>query len=123
LPELWNAKYERYLGIRPKDFRQGILQDVHWSFGDLGYFPTYTLGNIYAAAWHRQIRAEMPDFDNRLRARDFAPILGWLSGKIHQFGRGKTGAELAQSITGGALSAEPLIEFLSARAARASQGS
>jgi carboxypeptidase Taq len=116
LPKLWNDKYEQYLGIRPKNNREGILQDVHWAFGDLGYFPTYTLGNIYAATWFQQIRSEMPDFDARVRALDFAPILNWLVKKIHKFGRAKTGAELVQSIAGHELTARPLIEFLRERA-------
>lgn len=115
LPEMWNAKYEQYLGIKPSNYSEGILQDVHWSFGDLGYFPTYSLGNIFAAQWWKQIRKEMPDIDDSIRAQEFGPILNWLKEKIHAVGRGQTSAELVRSITGGDLSAVPLIEFLSDR--------
>ncbi len=118
LPEMWNTKYRQYLGISPKSNREGILQDTHWSFGGIGYFPTYTLGNIYAAQWWKQIRKEMPDLDARIRAHDFVPILNWLKKKIHIVGRGQTSAELVRSITGGELSAWPLIDFLKERVQR-----
>ena len=116
LPEMWNAKYRQYLGITPKTNREGVLQDVHWSFGDFGYFPTYTLGNIYAAQWWKQISLELPDIDAQIRAQDFGKILSWLRQKIHTVGRGQTGAELVRSITGGPVSAQPLIDFLRQRA-------
>lgn len=117
LPEMWNQKYSQYLGIRPQTDSEGILQDIHWSFGDLGYFPTYTLGNLYAAHWWEQIQKDLPDLENRIRAHDFAPILKWHREKIHVHGRAKTSAELVKDITGGPLSPQPLIRFLRAKVA------
>lgn len=112
LPELWNDKYEKYLGMRPRNFSEGILQDIHWSFGDIGYFPTYTLGNLYAAHWWEQIQKDVPGVEGLIREHNFAPILKWHREKIHCHGRAKTSAELVKSITGGGLSPKPLIRFL-----------
>jgi carboxypeptidase Taq len=117
LPDMWNAKYEQYLGLRPPTFSQGILQDIHWSFGDLGYFPTYTLGNLFAAHWWEQINKDVPGVEALIRAHDFAPILQWHREKIHAHGRARTSSELVRDITGGPLSPQPLIRFLRAKVA------
>ncbi len=116
LPALWNEKYEKYLGITPKNNSEGILQDIHWAFGDIGYFPTYTLGNLYAAHWWQQIQKDLPGLHNSIRAHDFRPILKWLREKIHSVGRGQTSAELVRSVTGSDLSSQPLITFLEEKA-------
>ncbi len=111
LPEIWNQKYEDYLGIRPSSDATGILQDVHWSAGLFGYFPTYTLGNLFCAQYSEVLKADLPNFDALVRSRDFAPILGWLRGHIHQVGRGLTAPELIQKTTGMPLSADAFIRY------------
>ena len=115
LPGMWKAKYRQYLGIEPQTDSEGILQDPHWSFGDFGYFPTYTLGNLYAAHWWEQIQKEMPAIDDLIRAQNFQPILQWLSQKIHTVGRGQSSSELVRSITGRELSSRPLVSLLKNR--------
>jgi len=103
LPELWNAKMEEYLGIRPKTDAEGVLQDVHWSGGAFGYFPTYTLGNLYAAQFLNQAKKERPELDARIEAGDLLPLKGWLNEKIHRWGRQYTSGELVQKVCGEAL--------------------
>lgn len=87
LPELWNEKYESYLGIRPGNFSEGILQDSHWAGAAFGYFPTYTLGNLISGSLARIMKEEMKDFDELIRRGEFAPICEWLKVKIHSHGR------------------------------------
>ncbi|MGH2516299.1 MAG: carboxypeptidase M32, partial [Ktedonobacterales bacterium] len=85
LPRLWNAKYKEYLGIEPERDAEGVLQDIHWTSG-FGYFPTYTLGNLYAAQIYAVLRRSFPDFDERLAAGDTSFILGWLRQRMYQYG-------------------------------------
>jgi hypothetical protein len=87
LPGAWNERIRTDLGIDVPDDRRGCLQDVHWSIGALGYFPTYTLGNLYAAQLWSTIRAQVPDLDDRVSRGDFAPLLDWLVREIHVHGR------------------------------------
>jgi carboxypeptidase Taq len=117
LPEVWNAKVKQYLGIEVPDNRQGCLQDVHWSAGLIGYFPTYTLGNLYAAQFFEQARKDLGDLDAQFARGEFAPLLGWLRKNIHNLGRRYTAPELVQKITGKPLSSEPLLKYLKGKAA------
>ena len=112
LPELWDDKMEEYLGIRPDKNANGVLQDVHWSFGAIGYFPTYTLGNLYSAMWFNQAQIEIPGLDEKLAAGDLMPLRNWLKEKIHRHGRSKSAAELVKEITGQELSAQPFLDYL-----------
>ena len=112
LPQAWNDGMERFLGIRPSSDFEGVLQDVHWSFGLIGYFPTYTLGNLYAAQFMSQAQREIPDFSERLRTGDFSGLLGWLRSSIHSRGSRMTAAELVKEVTGEALQAGYLMEYL-----------
>ena len=100
LPGLWNDKMEAYLGIRPDTDAEGILQDIHWSFGGFGYFPTYLLGNLYAAQWMHTLRGAMPDLDAKIAAGDLLPIREWLRNNIHIHGRRYTTDELAVRVSG-----------------------
>ncbi len=102
LPEAWNERYLGYLGFRPANDAVGVLQDIHWSIGYIGYFPTYTLGNLYAAAISERLREDLP-VDDLVRAGDFAPILGWLRERIHRTGSVLPGEELMQQVTGAPL--------------------
>lgn len=112
LPAAWNQKYEDYLGICPPDASQGVLQDVHWSCGLFGYFPTYTLGNLYAAQFFEKMKEEIVDLDGCISRADFAPITAWLRKNIHGVGRAKTPQELVKDVTGKSLSQEAFIRYL-----------
>ncbi len=111
-PQAWNDRYERYLGIRPTSDRDGILQDVHWSAGLMGYFPTYTLGNLYAAQLMNAIADQLGNVDQLLEAGEFRGILQWLRDKIHVHGRCLPPAVLVQQATGQPISADPLVTYL-----------
>jgi len=86
LAELWNDEIERLLGIRPKSYDEGILQDIHWAHGTIGYFPTYSIGTLLAAQIGEYIRRDMPDFDEKILNKDFEPIKEWLRNKVHRYG-------------------------------------
>jgi len=117
LPGAWNEKMKKYFGITPPDAAHGVLQDIHWSFGAIGYFPTYTLGNLYAAQFFETARAELGDLDSQFAKGDFAPLLGWLQRKIHQQGQRYSAGQLVKEVTGKSLSAEPLLRHLRKKAA------
>ncbi|MAT68412.1 MAG: carboxypeptidase M32 [Planctomycetaceae bacterium] len=104
LPEAWRAAYQDLLGVTPPNDAQGVLQDVHWSGGSFGYFPTYALGNLYAAQFFAQAARDLGDLDAMFARGDFEPLLGWLREKIHRHGRRYSAAELVQRVTGRPLS-------------------
>jgi carboxypeptidase Taq len=112
LPEVWNAKYREYLGITPPNDSQGVLQDIHWSIGILGYFPTYALGNLVACQLWETIQKDLPDLDARIARRDFAPLLDWLRRNIHVHGGKFDPEELLQRVTGSGLQAAPYERYL-----------
>ena len=115
LPAAWNEKYRQYLGITPPDNRSGVLQDVHWSAGLIGYFPTYSLGNIYAAQFFGQAESELGDLGGAFARGDFRPLLDWLRERIHRHGQRHSAAALVERATGRPPSAVPLVEHLSAK--------
>ncbi len=115
LPDAWREKYRQYLGLTPPDDRSGVLQDVHWSAGLIGYFPTYTLGNLYAAQFFAQAKIELGDLQEPLAKGDFRPLTGWLREKIHRHGQRWSAAELAERVTGRGLAANALVEHLRAK--------
>jgi len=111
LPELWNETMEEYLGVKPANDAEGLLQDVHWSHGSFGYFPTYTLGNIISGMiWHN-IRKEI-SLEDRVREGDFEPIKKWLYEKIHRWGAAFSPQELAKRALGEPINPDHLIEYL-----------
>ena len=112
LPEIWNQKMQDYLGIIPNTNTEGVLQDVHWSFGGIGYFPSYSLGNLYAAQILQTIQKDLPDFYNYIENGQFDLIQVWLKEKIHQFGKLYTPNELIIKVTGEELNADYLVEYL-----------
>ncbi|AIC94519.1 carboxypeptidase M32 [Shouchella lehensis] len=118
LPKLWNDKMEEYLGIRPDHNGEGVLQDVHWSSGDFGYFPSYALGFIYAAQINQVIRKEIPDVDDLIRSENLEPIREWLTEQIHQYGAVKKPKELIAAMTGGGIDPQPLIHYLTEKYTR-----
>lgn len=117
VPAAWNDRYKKYLGITPPDAAKGCLQDVHWSAGLIGYFPTYTLGNLYAAQFFEQARKDLGDLDSMFARGEFRPLLEWLRHHIHRHGRRYSARELVQLVTGSDLSAEPLLRHLKDKAA------
>ncbi len=115
LPAAWNDAYKEALGLDVPSDREGCLQDVHWSFGLIGYFPTYTLGNLYAAQFWEKLREENTDLDDQISKGNFAPLLSWFRSRIHIHGRRYSPSQLCERATGKALSAEPLVNQLRAK--------
>jgi carboxypeptidase Taq len=112
LPAAWNEKYRQYLGIAPPDDADGVLQDVHWSAGLVGYFPTYALGNLYAAQFFAAARRDLGNLDAQFQRGDFASLRSWLAKRIYQHGRRFSAAELVERVTGRPLSHDDLITHL-----------
>ena len=112
LPEVWNEKYKEYLGIVPENDAEGVLQDVHWSDGSFGYFPSYALGYMYAAQIKQAMLKDLPDFDELLAKGNIEPIKEWLNEKIHQYGKMKKPLEILKETTGEGLNAQYLINYL-----------
>lgn len=111
LPQIWNDKYEKYLGIRPEDDLEGILQDVHWSAAEFGYFPSYALGYMYACQLYYAMKKEI-DVDQILSSDDYTPIRKWLTKNIHQFGASKKPNQLIYDATGEKLNPQYLLDYL-----------
>ncbi len=112
IPGVWNEKMKSYLGLDVASNAKGCLQDVHWSFGLLGYFPTYTLGNLHAAQQFEAIREAHPKLDEQMSRGDFSAVLNWTRENIHAKGRQFRSGELCEQITGKPLSADPLMRYL-----------
>ncbi|HEX6961860.1 MAG TPA: carboxypeptidase M32 [Lacipirellula sp.] len=110
LPAAWNEKYQKYLGITPPNDADGCLQDVHWSAGLFGYFPTYSLGNLYAGQFFAKASKDLGDLNAAFRRGEFAPLLEWLRTNIHRHGQRYTATELAANVTGNPLSHGPWME-------------
>lgn len=111
-PAAWNTKMQHYLGLTPPTHREGILQDVHWSGGGLGYFPTYTLGNILSVQFFEAAKAAHPAIPAEVGQANFAPLRGWLAENIHRHGKTFTPRELTQRATGSALTIAPYVCYL-----------
>ena len=116
VPAAWNERMKSYLGITPPDDASGCLQDIHWSGGMVGYFPTYTLGNLYAAQFIEQARQDLGDLDGMFARGEFQPLLGWLRKNVHTHGRRYRPTELVRRVTGRDPSPEPLLRHLRAKA-------
>ena len=113
VPILWNEKYKEYLGVEPENDAEGVLQDIHWSGGDFGYFPTYALGNLYGAQIFNKLKEELPDWIQKISSGDLLPITEWLKENVHQYGASLKPAELIKKVTGEELSAKYFINYLS----------
>ncbi len=112
LPAAWNERIRKDLGLEVPDDRLGCLQDIHWSAGAIGYFPTYTLGTLYAAQFWEAIRTAIPDLDACTERGDFTALLAWLRLNIHGHGRRFRARELCERITGRPLEHAPLLRHL-----------
>jgi carboxypeptidase Taq len=115
LPGEWNRLYKEYLGIVVPDDRRGCLQDVHWSGGMIGYFPTYTLGTLNAAQLFETACSELPGLESGFAQGTFQPLRKWLNEKVHRHGRTYLSGELCEVVTGKPLSADPLMRHLEAK--------
>jgi len=112
LPEIWNAKMDDYLGIVPPNDAKGVLQDVHWSGGMMGYFSTYALGNLISAQLWEKITADIPDLSDQFRAGEFGALLAWLREKIHVHGTKYEPQELVQRVTGSKIDSAAYVRYL-----------
>ena len=112
IPDAWNAKMKDLLGITPPTNREGCLQDIHWSIGAIGYFPTYAMGSLYAAQFMVAARTAMPDLDERIEQGDLGLLLGWLRENIHRHGKRYRPGELCELVTGKPLSVDAFIAYV-----------
>ncbi|MGD8850344.1 MAG: carboxypeptidase M32, partial [Anaerolineales bacterium] len=115
LPEAWNEKFKHFFGVLPPDDAKGVLQDVHWSSGLVGYFPTYALGNLIASQLWEKIQKDLPDLQSKIEQAEFDELLGWLHKNIHQHGSKYEPMELLQRVTGSGLEAGPYIHYLESK--------
>lgn len=115
LPEAWNEQYRSALGIIPANDREGVLQDVHWAAGLFGYFPSYALGNMYAAQMLKAMERDLPNLEQQIGRGELLPIKQWLGEKVHVHGKLLTPAEIIESSTGEALNPEYLIKYFEAK--------
>ena len=111
-PAAWNAKFKDYLGIVSPDDAKGILQDVHWSFGGFGYFPTYALGNLVSAQLWERMNKDIPNLEEQVEKAQFSEILGWLRKNLHVYGAKFEPQELDKKVTGSKITPEPYIHYL-----------
>ncbi len=112
LPEAWNAKMKEYLGVTVPNDRLGVLQDVHWAGGSIGYFPTYALGNVYAAQFYASAHTHLPGLERDLARGNFATLREWLRKEIHAHGKFYTAESLVRRVTGEPLQTKYFIEYL-----------
>jgi carboxypeptidase Taq len=111
LPEAWNAKVKEYLGLTVNDPRQGVLQDIHWSHGSIGYFPTYSLGSFYAAQFMAQAQMDLPSLNQDMARGHFGGLKTWLNEKIHSHGRSLNAEEICTAVTGSGLDVSHFIRY------------
>ena len=115
LPDAWNSRMEDYLGILPPNDAQGVLQDVHWSGGMIGYFSTYALGNLISVQLWEVINRDIPDLEEQIRTGKFEALLGWLRQNIHRHGSMFEPQELVQRVTGSKIDPAPYVRYLNVK--------
>ncbi len=118
VPQAWNERMKKFLGIEPPDFRQGCLQDIHWTLVGFGYFPTYALGNLYAAQFFEAACSHDPVILDELEEGKIDRLLEWLRANIHQHGRKFTAEEIVHQVTGGPLSHEAFVRYATTKFAK-----
>jgi carboxypeptidase Taq len=112
LPEAWNARVKEYFGLEVDNDADGVLQDVHWSAGLIGYFPTYTIGNLIAGQLWELVHAQVPDLDDRIAAGELAPLREWLREHVHRYGSKFTTTELLERESAGPIAVKPFTRYL-----------
>jgi carboxypeptidase Taq len=112
LPDAWNGRMREYLGVEVPDDARGVLQDIHWAGGTLGYFPTYSLGNVMSVQIWEAARAAVPDLDEQIEAGEFTALREWLRENLHRHGRKFTPRETLERAAGGPIDPEPYLRYL-----------
>ncbi len=112
IPHYWDTQMKNYLGIYPPDDLHASLQDIHWAHGNFGYFPSYTIGKLYAAMIWKTMNEQIPDINEHISNGNFALLRNWLRNKIHRYGKLLTPNELIMEVTGEALNEKPYIEYI-----------
>ena len=112
LPEIWNTRMHEYLGVEVPDDAQGVLQDMHWAGGQIGYFSTYALGNVMSLQIWERVLSDLPDLPERFERGEFAPLREWLGERLHRHGRKFTPAETLAKVVGGAIDPGPYLRYL-----------
>ncbi|MGD8505150.1 MAG: carboxypeptidase M32 [Candidatus Bathyarchaeota archaeon] len=112
LPEIWNQKYDKYLGVDIENDSEGVMQDIHWSGGDFGYFPTYALGNVISGQLLRTMEKSIPDWKEQIARGNFGDVKKWLARSVHQQGALYDPAVLIKKITGEGMNVKPFLEYL-----------
>jgi carboxypeptidase Taq len=112
LPDIWNSKMEEYLGVVPPNDAKGVLQDIHWAGGSFGYFPSYSLGNIYSAQLYNAARKDIRDFDQLISRGELVKIKEWLGEKVHKHGKLLEPGEILKAVTGEEINSSYLVEYL-----------
>jgi carboxypeptidase Taq len=112
IPQFWNERFESYLGLEVPDDSQGCLQDIHWSIGALGYFPTYSLGTIYATQLYDRAKKDIAGLEDQFAAGNFAEFLGWLRRNIHNQGKRHGASDLIKRVTGEGLNEDHFLRYL-----------
>jgi carboxypeptidase Taq len=112
LPEAWREKTREYLGLESETDADGVLQDIHWSMGSFGYFPSYALGNLYGLQITKKIRQDIPELDSQIAAGKFGSLHTWLCDNVYRWGCRLTPAELIVRITGAGLEVNPFLEYI-----------
>jgi carboxypeptidase Taq len=112
LPGVWREKTREYLGLESETDADGVLQDIHWSMGAFGYFPSYALGNLYGLQITQKLRQDIPELDSRIAAGDFGRLHTWLADNVYRWGCRLEPAELIARITGTGLDVQPFLEYI-----------
>ena len=112
LPAIWKNKMKEYLGVEPADNKSGVLQDVHWAVGLFGYFPSYSLGNMYAAQFMHALSKDIPDFEEKIGRREIGDIKQWMVDRVHCHGKLMTPSEIIQKATGESINSVYLMDYL-----------
>jgi carboxypeptidase Taq len=112
LPRIWEEKMSEYLGVKPENDATGVLQDIHWAGGDFGYFPSYSLGNIYAAMFENTIAREIPNYKEQIQKGDFTELRTWLTEKVYKHGKTLTPKEIMMQVTGEEINSDYLVKYL-----------
>ncbi|MEM3006039.1 MAG: carboxypeptidase M32 [Candidatus Bathyarchaeia archaeon] len=112
LPSAWNERYEKYLGVEVEDDSEGVMQDTHWAGGSFGYFPSYTLGNIYSGQILKAMERDLPDWRSLISSGSFKEVRSWLTTHVHRYGRLYDPADLIKLVSGSELTIDPFIRYL-----------
>jgi len=118
LPQVWNEKYDKYLGVSIENDSEGVMQDTHWASGYFGYFPSYALGNIYSGMWLDRLEKDVPEWRQRIGRGDFAAVRDWLRQSVHSKANLYDPEELVQVITGQSLKVGPFMDYLNRKYGR-----